>query len=159
MVCTVTILAASQYPSVHDAAEGKRFTSIGGFASGNGPGNALDGSDTTVWEPSAVLSESGISVDLDGQYEVYQISASFVSNRPLTAVIERSSNHGDTWSVYQYFSDNCSHDFNMTQDGRPDSFTDVVCIGRDSGVSHLCFTFWFDKYYMLAVLDMITSCP
>ena len=33
---------------------------------------------------------------------------------------------------YQYFSDDCESDFNMTQDGRPSAVTSVICTGRDS---------------------------
>ncbi|XP_041051659.1 laminin subunit beta-3-like isoform X2 [Carcharodon carcharias] len=64
---------------------------------------------------------------MEGKFQLNEVLLRFKSPRPAAMMIERSTDFGQTWKLYQYFADDCAASFPQIQTGQPRSFDDVRC--------------------------------
>ncbi|KAH0618918.1 hypothetical protein JD844_018460 [Phrynosoma platyrhinos] len=68
-----------------------------------------------------------LQLDLDKKFQLDSILLDFRSPLPVGMVIERSTDFGTTWKVYQYLSTDCATSFPWITRGLPQTWQDVRC--------------------------------
>jgi len=135
------------FPEVYNVAptSGVAFNAT---LAGGSPALAIDGDAGTSWVFQAAGpgpgGESSLTLDLRGEFEIFEIIASFASGRPAAAVIERSSDGGATFTAYQYFSASCQADFGLPPTVGGADGTNVICTPSFSQASAgiIAFRLW-----------------
>ncbi|KAM9320217.1 laminin subunit beta-3 [Gastrophryne carolinensis] len=79
------------------------------------------------WQSENDVDSVFLQVDLDRKFQLSDVTLDFRSPRPAGMIIERSSDFGKTWQVYQYLAYDCASAFPHVRHGRPQQLNDVVC--------------------------------
>ncbi|XP_063306983.1 laminin subunit beta-3 isoform X1 [Pelobates fuscus] len=79
------------------------------------------------WQSENGLDPVTLQFDLGRKFQLSDVTLDFRSPRPAALVIERSSDHGRTWQVYQYLAYDCAASFPQISRGRPLNLEDVRC--------------------------------
>ncbi|XP_078402682.1 laminin subunit beta-3 [Cetorhinus maximus] len=79
------------------------------------------------WQSKNDQDQVYIQLDMEGKFQLNEVLLRFKSPWPAAMMIERSTNFGQTWKLYQYFADDCAASFPQIQTGQPRSFDDVRC--------------------------------
>uniref|UniRef100_A0A8C3LTW5 Laminin subunit beta 3 n=1 Tax=Chrysolophus pictus TaxID=9089 RepID=A0A8C3LTW5_CHRPC len=74
------------------------------------------------WSPHVYL-----QLDLDEKFQLSSIVMDFRSPLPAAMLIERSTDFGKTWEVYQYLASDCAAAFPHIPRGAPESWGDARC--------------------------------
>ncbi|NWW55320.1 LAMB3 protein, partial [Pedionomus torquatus] len=68
-----------------------------------------------------------LQLDLDQTFQLSSIQLHFRSPLPAAMLIERSTDFGKTWEVYQYLASDCATTFPHIPRGSPESWQDARC--------------------------------
>nr|XP_033773617.1 LOW QUALITY PROTEIN: laminin subunit beta-3 [Geotrypetes seraphini] len=79
------------------------------------------------WQSQNDVDQVSIHFDLDRKFQLNDLMLDFRSPVPAAMVIERSSDFGRTWKIYQYAAHNCATSFPHVGRGHPQSLEDVRC--------------------------------
>ncbi|KAG8589225.1 hypothetical protein GDO81_006310 [Engystomops pustulosus] len=79
------------------------------------------------WQSENGVDAVSLQFDLNRKFQLNDVTLDFRSPRPAAMFIERSSDSGKTWQVYQYLAFNCAASFPHIRQGRPQNFEDVRC--------------------------------
>ncbi|XP_075471346.1 laminin subunit beta-3 isoform X1 [Ascaphus truei] len=79
------------------------------------------------WQSENGVDPVSLQFDLDRKFQLSDVTLDFRSPRPASMLIERSSDHGKTWHVYQYLAYDCATSFPHISRGRPHRLEDVRC--------------------------------
>jgi hypothetical protein len=94
---------------------------------GHAAGGANDGDLSTRWQ-SPAYTASFLTIDLLGLHEVFSANMTFSSVRPKSMYIERSKDNGKSWSVIQFYAQNCKTSFGLEPDTPKTSYSFVNCL-------------------------------
>lgn len=76
-----------------------------------------------------------VQLNMEAEFHFTHLIIQFKTFRPAAMLVERSSDFGKTWKVYQYFAHNCDESFPGFPKHSQRSLTEVVCENRYSGVA------------------------
>ncbi|XP_060628816.2 laminin subunit beta-3 isoform X2 [Anolis sagrei] len=79
------------------------------------------------WQSQNDVNHVSLQLDLDKKFQLDSILMDFRSPLPVGMVIERSTDFGTTWKVYQYLSTDCATSFPRISSGLPQTWQDVRC--------------------------------
>nr|XP_012314664.1 laminin subunit beta-3 [Aotus nancymaae] len=79
------------------------------------------------WQSQNDVSPVSLQLDLDRKFQLQDVMMEFKGPMPAGMLIERSSDFGKTWRVYQYLAADCTSAFPRVRQGRPQSWQDVRC--------------------------------
>ncbi|XP_043780449.1 laminin subunit beta-3 [Cervus elaphus] len=79
------------------------------------------------WQSQNDVSPVFLQLDLDRKFQLQDITMDFKGPVPAGMLIERSSDFGKTWQVYQYLAADCSSAFPWVHQGQPQSWQDARC--------------------------------
>nr|XP_020636311.1 laminin subunit beta-3 [Pogona vitticeps]XP_020636312.1 laminin subunit beta-3 [Pogona vitticeps]XP_020636313.1 laminin subunit beta-3 [Pogona vitticeps] len=79
------------------------------------------------WQSQNDVNPVSLQLDLDKKFQLDSILLDFRSPLPVGMVIERSTDFGKTWKVYQYLSTDCARSFPRIARGLPQTWQDVRC--------------------------------
>ncbi|XP_066456329.1 laminin subunit beta-3 isoform X2 [Eleutherodactylus coqui] len=79
------------------------------------------------WQSENGVDAVSLQFDLNKKFQLSDVTLDFRSPRPAGMLIERSSDSGKTWQVYQYLAFNCAASFPHIRQGRPQNLEDVRC--------------------------------
>uniref|UniRef100_A0A8C6D8Y6 Laminin subunit beta 3 n=1 Tax=Moschus moschiferus TaxID=68415 RepID=A0A8C6D8Y6_MOSMO len=79
------------------------------------------------WQSQNDVSPVFLQLDLDRKFQLQDIMMDFKGPLPAGLLIERSSDFGKTWQVYQYLATDCSSAFPWVRRGQPQSWQDARC--------------------------------
>ncbi|XP_030077188.1 laminin subunit beta-3 [Microcaecilia unicolor] len=79
------------------------------------------------WQSQSGVDQVSIHFDLDRKFQLNDLMLDFRSPVPAAMLIERSSDFGRTWKVYQYLAHNCAASFPHVSRGHPQSLEDARC--------------------------------
>ncbi|XP_004616272.2 laminin subunit beta-3 isoform X1 [Sorex araneus] len=79
------------------------------------------------WQSQNDVSPVSLQLDLDEKLQLHNIGMHFKGPLPAGLLIERSSDFGRTWRVYQYLATDCAAAFPRVRQGRPQSWGDARC--------------------------------
>nr|XP_020759910.1 laminin subunit beta-3 [Odocoileus virginianus texanus] len=79
------------------------------------------------WQSQNDVSPVFLQLDLDRKFQLQDIMMDFKGPVPAGMLIERSSDFGKTWQVYQYLAADCSSAFPWVHQGQPQSWQDARC--------------------------------
>ncbi|KAE8622758.1 hypothetical protein XENTR_v10005363 [Xenopus tropicalis] len=79
------------------------------------------------WQSSNGINDVSLQFDLNKKFQLSDVILDFRSPRPASMLIERSSDHGKTWQVYQYLAYDCAASFPHIRRGVPYDLQDVRC--------------------------------
>uniref|UniRef100_A0A803SQN4 Laminin subunit beta 3 n=1 Tax=Anolis carolinensis TaxID=28377 RepID=A0A803SQN4_ANOCA len=79
------------------------------------------------WQSQNDVNHVSLQLDLDKKFQLDSILLDFRSPLPVGMVIERSTDFGTTWKVYQYLSTDCATSFPQISSGLPQTWQDVRC--------------------------------
>ncbi|XP_068125858.1 laminin subunit beta-3 [Hyperolius riggenbachi] len=79
------------------------------------------------WQSENGVDFVSLKFDLDRKFQLNDVILDFRSPRPSGMLIERSSDYGRSWQVYQYLAYDCSTTFPHIKRGRPHHLKDVHC--------------------------------
>ncbi|XP_073398519.1 laminin subunit beta-3 isoform X3 [Dendrobates tinctorius] len=79
------------------------------------------------WQSENGVDAVSLQFDLNRKFQLTDVTLDFRSPRPAGMLIERSSDSGKTWQVYQYLAFNCAALFPYVRQGRPQNLEDVRC--------------------------------
>ncbi|CAH6789695.1 laminin subunit beta-3 [Phodopus roborovskii] len=79
------------------------------------------------WQSQNDVNPVSLQLDLDKRMQLQDIMMDFKSPMPAGLLIERSSDFGKTWRVYQYLATDCASTFPQVQQGQPKNWQDVRC--------------------------------
>ncbi|XP_075120314.1 laminin subunit beta-3 [Leptodactylus fuscus] len=88
------------------------------------------------WQSENGLDSVYLQFDLNRKFQLNDVTLDFRSPRPAGMLIERSSDLGKTWQVYQYLAFNCAALFPHIRQGRPQSLEDVRCQELQGNPTH-----------------------
>ncbi|XP_062999151.1 laminin subunit beta-3 [Elgaria multicarinata webbii] len=83
--------------------------------------------DTRWWQSQNDVNQVSLQLDLDKRFQLGSILLDFRSPLPVGMVVERSTDFGNTWNIYQYLSTDCATSFPWISRGLPQSWQDVRC--------------------------------
>ena len=94
------------------------------------PSYAMDGDATTYWRSPAGVHQVNLTVDLQGQYQLFSLHADFVSELPHSFSIERSTDGGASFSPWRYYSEDCMATYGMESSSERDVSDNnlVICM-------------------------------
>ena len=81
----------------------------------------------TWWQSSIGDEVVSIEINLKALFHFTHFVMTFRSPRPLSLIVEKSRDFGKTYSVYQYFADDCLGTFGMESKVRLIDINDVIC--------------------------------
>ncbi|KAJ6657932.1 hypothetical protein lerEdw1_001722 [Lerista edwardsae] len=91
-------------------------------------GNVLSSAGhTRWWQSQNDVNDVSLQLDLDQKFQLGSILLDFRSPLPVGMAIERSTDFGKTWRVYQYLSTDCAASFPRIPRGPLQSWQDVRC--------------------------------
>ena len=79
------------------------------------------------WQSQNDVSPVSLQLDLDKRMQLQDIMMDFKGLTPAGMLIERSSDFGKTWRVYQYLATDCASTFPQVHQGQPKNWQDVRC--------------------------------
>uniref|UniRef100_A0A7N5P2J0 Laminin subunit beta-3 n=1 Tax=Ailuropoda melanoleuca TaxID=9646 RepID=A0A7N5P2J0_AILME len=79
------------------------------------------------WQSQNDVNPVSLQLDLDKRFQLQDIMMDFKGPMPAGMLIERSSDFGNTWQVYQYLAADCTSAFPRVRQGQPQSWQDVRC--------------------------------
>ncbi|XP_074833632.1 laminin subunit beta-3 [Carettochelys insculpta] len=79
------------------------------------------------WQSQNDVDQVSLQLDLDRKFQLSSILLDFLAPLPAGMLIERSTDYGKTWTVYQYLASDCSTAFPQVPQGSPQSWQDVRC--------------------------------
>ncbi|KAM5202731.1 laminin subunit beta-3 isoform 1-T13 [Hipposideros larvatus] len=82
---------------------------------------------TRWWQSQNDMNPVSLQLDLDRKFQLQGIMMDFKAPMPAGMLIERSSDFGKTWHVYQYMAADCSSAFPGVRQGQPQSWQDARC--------------------------------
>ncbi|NXX54353.1 LAMB3 protein, partial [Scopus umbretta] len=88
------------------------------------------------WQSQNSVERVSLQLDLDQTFQLSSILLHFRSPVPAAMLIERSSDFGKTWEVYQYLASDCAAAFPHVPRGSPESWQDVQCQALQGYPSH-----------------------
>ena len=102
--------------------------------------NINDDSLFTWWESDRDTANVVIQLDLEAAMIFESTVIRWRSPRPMSMVLERSSDFGGTWIPYRYYSSSCGTTFGVTTYNRfalgmPPNQTEAICLAEDASIS------------------------
>ncbi|XP_040279997.1 laminin subunit beta-3 [Bufo bufo] len=88
------------------------------------------------WQSESGVDAVSLQFDLNRKFQLSDVILDFRSPRPAGMLIERSSDSGKTWQVYQYLAFNCAASFPHIRQGRPQNLEDVRCQELQGNPTH-----------------------
>ncbi|XP_061239599.1 laminin subunit beta-3 [Bos javanicus] len=82
---------------------------------------------TRWWQSQNDVSPVFLQLDLDRKFQLQDIMMDFKGPVPAALLIERSSDFGKTWQVYQYLAADCGSAFPWVRQGQPQGWQDARC--------------------------------
>ncbi|ELK16127.1 Laminin subunit beta-3 [Pteropus alecto] len=82
---------------------------------------------TRWWQSQNDVNPVSLQLDLDKRFQLQHILMDFKGPMPAGMLIERSSDFGKTWQVYQYLAADCTSAFPRVRQGQPQSWQDARC--------------------------------
>uniref|UniRef100_A0A250Y705 Laminin subunit beta-3 n=1 Tax=Castor canadensis TaxID=51338 RepID=A0A250Y705_CASCN len=79
------------------------------------------------WQSQNDVSPVSLQLDLDRRLQLQDIMMDFKGPMPAGMLIERSSDFGKTWRVYQYLAADCASTFPRVRQGQPQNWQDARC--------------------------------
>uniref|UniRef100_A0A8C8SKQ9 Laminin subunit beta-3 n=1 Tax=Pelusios castaneus TaxID=367368 RepID=A0A8C8SKQ9_9SAUR len=79
------------------------------------------------WQSQNDVDQVSLQLDLDKKFQLSSILLDFRAPMPAGMLIERSSDFGKTWRIYQYLASDCAISFPGIPQGSPQSWQDVRC--------------------------------
>nr|KAF6290850.1 laminin subunit beta 3 [Myotis myotis] len=79
------------------------------------------------WQSQKDVNPVSLQLDLDRRFQLQDIMMDFKGPMPAGMLIERSSDFGKTWHVYQYLAADCRSAFPRVRQGQPQSWQDPRC--------------------------------
>ncbi|XP_035202771.1 laminin subunit beta-3 isoform X3 [Oxyura jamaicensis] len=79
------------------------------------------------WQSQSGMELVYLQLDLDEKFQLNSIVLDFRSPLPTAMLIERSTDFGKTWEVYQYLASDCAAAFPHVPRGSPESWGDARC--------------------------------
>ncbi|XP_059986610.1 laminin subunit beta-3 isoform X1 [Lagenorhynchus albirostris] len=79
------------------------------------------------WQSQNDVSPVSLQLDLDRKFQLHDIMMDFKGPMPAGMLVERSSDSGKTWQVYQYLAADCTSAFPRVRQGQPQSWQDARC--------------------------------
>ncbi|XP_027466863.2 laminin subunit beta-3 [Zalophus californianus] len=79
------------------------------------------------WQSQNDVNPVSLQLDLDRRFQLQDIMMDFKGPMPAGMLIERSSDFGNTWHVYQYLAADCTSAFPRVHQGQPQSWQDARC--------------------------------
>ncbi|NXO50214.1 LAMB3 protein, partial [Aramus guarauna] len=79
------------------------------------------------WQSQSGIERVSLQLDLDQTFQLSSILLHFRSPLPAAMLIERSTDFGKTWEVYQYLASDCATAFPHVPQGSPENWQDVRC--------------------------------
>ncbi|NXD77656.1 LAMB3 protein, partial [Halcyon senegalensis] len=79
------------------------------------------------WQSQNGVERVSLQLDLDQTLQLSSILLHFRSPLPAAMLIERSTDFGKTWEVYQYLASDCAAAFPRIPRGSPESWQDARC--------------------------------
>ncbi|XP_036128546.1 laminin subunit beta-3 [Molossus molossus] len=79
------------------------------------------------WQSQNDVNPVSLQLDLDRRFLLRDIMMDFKGPMPAGMLIERSSDFGKTWHVYQYLAADCTTAFPRVRQGQPQSWQDARC--------------------------------
>ncbi|KAG8132023.1 hypothetical protein E2320_009904, partial [Naja naja] len=79
------------------------------------------------WQSQNDVKHVSLKLDLNNKFQLANLLLDFRSPLPGGMVIERSTDFGTTWKIYQYLSTDCSTIFPRIPKGLPQKWQDVHC--------------------------------
>eukprot|EP00076_Gallus_gallus_P030125 XP_015154529.1 laminin subunit beta-3 [Gallus gallus] len=79
------------------------------------------------WQSQSGMEHVYLQLDLDEKFQLSSIVLDFRSPLPAAMLIERSTDFGKTWEVYQYLASDCAAAFPHIPRGAPESWGDARC--------------------------------
>ncbi|NXP79219.1 LAMB3 protein, partial [Ramphastos sulfuratus] len=82
---------------------------------------------TRWWQSQNRVERVSLQLDLDQTFQLSSVLLHFRSPLPAAMLIERSTDFGKTWQVYQYLASDCATAFPHVPQGSPQSWQDARC--------------------------------
>ncbi|NXJ67160.1 LAMB3 protein, partial [Rostratula benghalensis] len=79
------------------------------------------------WQSQNGIERVSLQLDLDQTFQLSSILLHFRSPLPAAMLIERSTDFGKTWEVYQYLASDCATTFPHIPRGSPENWQDTRC--------------------------------
>ncbi|XP_075766153.1 laminin subunit beta-3 isoform X2 [Pelodiscus sinensis] len=79
------------------------------------------------WQSQNDVNQVSLQLDLDKKFQLSNILLDFQAPLPAGMLIERSTDFGKTWTIYQYLASDCTAAFPQIPQGSPQSWQDVRC--------------------------------
>ncbi|NWX87818.1 LAMB3 protein, partial [Nothoprocta pentlandii] len=79
------------------------------------------------WQSQNSMDRVSLQLDLDKKFQLSSIILKFRSLLPAAMLIERSTDFGKTWNVYQYLATDCAASFPGIPQSPPESWQDGQC--------------------------------
>ncbi|XP_042655975.1 laminin subunit beta-3 [Tyto alba] len=79
------------------------------------------------WQSRSGVERVSLQLDLDQPFQLSSVLLHFRSPLPAAMLIERSTDFGKTWEVYQYLASDCATSFPHVPRGSPESWPDTRC--------------------------------
>ncbi|NWI49903.1 LAMB3 protein, partial [Calyptomena viridis] len=79
------------------------------------------------WQSQNGVERVSLQLDLDQTFQLGSVVLHFRSPLPAAMLIERSTDFGQTWQVYQYLAPDCATAFPHVPRGSPESWQDTRC--------------------------------
>uniref|UniRef100_H0XKY8 Laminin subunit beta-3 n=1 Tax=Otolemur garnettii TaxID=30611 RepID=H0XKY8_OTOGA len=79
------------------------------------------------WQSQNDVNPVSLQLDLDRRFQLRDIMMEFKGPMPAGMLIERSSDFGKTWQVYQYLAADCTSTFPRVRQGQPQTWQDARC--------------------------------
>ncbi|NWS77066.1 LAMB3 protein, partial [Crotophaga sulcirostris] len=88
------------------------------------------------WQSQNGIKHVSLQLDLDQTFQLSSILLHFRSPLPAAMLIERSTDFGETWEVYQYLASDCSTAFPGVPRGSPENWQDARCQALQGHLLH-----------------------
>ncbi|XP_049713871.1 laminin subunit beta-3 [Elephas maximus indicus] len=79
------------------------------------------------WQSQNDMNPVSLQLDLDRKFQLQDIMMDFKGPLPAGMLIERSSDFGKTWQVYQYLAADCTSTFPWVRQGQPQRWQEAQC--------------------------------
>ncbi|XP_075385959.1 laminin subunit beta-3 [Tenrec ecaudatus] len=82
---------------------------------------------TRWWQSQNDVNPVSLQLDLGRKFQLQDITMDFQGPVPAGMLIERSSDFGKTWKVYQYLATDCTSTFPRVRQGQPQEWQEAWC--------------------------------